>query len=161
MKKQIVFVIAILIVGSCGEVGSSYEQVTAIKTVSQRLNDINKTITEIKNSEDQAALVLEEPLYLEYEYPIRENEYYVVSYRVDDSGCFKIKIDTYFNKQQDAEKVAEAIIKDIQVNSGFGMPQKELNIYLWEKSNRKISIELNIQHIERGMISLTIFKTIS
>lgn len=161
MKKQAIFLIAILNVISCGEVGTSYEQVTAIKTVSQRLNDINKTITEIKNLEDQVALVLEEPFYLEYEYPVRENESYVTKYHFDDSGCFKIKIDTYFNKQGDAEKITEAIIKDLQVNSSFGTPQKEFNLYLWEKSNSKISIELNIQHIERGTISLTIFKTIS
>ena len=161
MKKQMVFVIAILIIISCGETGTSYEQVTAIKTVSQRVKDINKTITEIKNSEDKVALVLEESLYLEYEYPVRENESYVTKYHFDNSGCFKIKIDTYFNKQDDAEKITEAIVKDLQVNSSFGKPQRGFNLYLWKNSGNNISIELNIQHIERGMISLTIFKIIS
>lgn len=99
MKKQVIFLIAILNVISCGEVGTTYEQITAIKTISKRIEDINKTKTELKNSEDMVALISEEPLYLEFEYPVKENESYVIKYRFDDSGCYEIKLDTYFNKQ--------------------------------------------------------------
>lgn len=154
MKKQVIFLIAILNVISCGEVGTTYEQITAIKTISQRIEDINKTKTELKNSEDIVALISEEPLYLEFEYPVKENESYVIKYRFDDSGCYEIKLDTYFNKQDDAQKVLEAIVKDLEVNTTLGIPKKELDFYRWQ--NSKISIEINIQLIERGIISLTI-----
>lgn len=159
MKKQVIFLIAILNVISCGEVGPTYEQITAIKPISQRIDDINKTKAELKNSEDLIALVFEEPLYLEFEYPVRENESYVIKYRFDDSGCYEIKLDTYFNKQDDTQKVLEAIIKDIDVNTTLGAPKKELDFYRWE--NSKMSIEINTQLIERGIISITILNNIS
>lgn len=160
MKKQLFFFIAILLLVSCGDIGTSYELVTAIKTVSKRVNDINKTIPEIKNSEDQLALVIDEPLYLEYEYPMRENESYVVKYRFNASGCFEIKLDTYFNQQNDTRKVFDEIVKDLNVNTTFEETKKGIDFFRWENSNSKTVVELDAQHIERGIISISIFNSI-
>ena len=161
MKKQLYLfiIISTLNIISCNETGTAYEKVSEIKTVSERVHDLHKTIIEIKNIEDEDALVRKEPLYLEYEYPIRENESYVVSYQFDDVGCVKIKLDTYFNKETDAQKVTKAIIKDLEVNTTFNFQKIEIDFYRWEDTKSKISIILNIQHIERGTISLTIFNT--
>ncbi len=162
MKKQVLLLISfsILTIITCNEVGTTYDQLIAIKTVSQRVSDLKKTKIEIKNSEDPIALVREEHQFLEYEYPVRKDESYVIFYRFDDTGCFEIKLDTYLNNQIDAQKVINLIIKDLEVNTTFGLPKKSSNFYRWENLNSEILIELDVQNIKRGHISLNIFSTI-
>ena len=155
--KKLIPIITLFCLFSCGESGNSYEQITLIKTISQRVEDLNKTSFEIKEVEEKAALSKQDNDYLEYEYPVREDEMYVVSYRFDDGGCFEIGLDTYFNQPEDAQSVVDGIIKDLSVNSLFEAPQKDNNIYRWESLNKKVSIELDFQHTERGMIAVTIF----
>ncbi len=136
---------------------SSYEKVEAIKAVSERISDLNKTIPNIKEIEDKAALVREDNYYLEYEYPIKEDESYVISYRFNAQGCFEIGIDTYFNKESDAQKIKRVIIKELAENPNFSDPTLENDFYKWCSLNDVITLELNIQNIERGTVSLSIF----
>jgi hypothetical protein len=161
MKRPILafFSIVFLCVISCGELGSSYEQITSFKTTKQRINNLNKSMKEVKQSEEKAALSREENDYLEYEYPIREDESYVMSYRFDDAGCFEIGLDTYFNKQKEAQNVIDGIIKAINSEGSYGEPEIDNDIYRWEASDNAVRIELDCQNVERGMISLTIFAT--
>lgn len=140
---------------SC-ENGSPVEKIESIKTVSERVNDLKKTISEIKTFEDKDALSREEKLLLEYEYPIRENESYVVSYRFYNNVCIEINVSTYFNNEGDAQKVKKAILKDLKGNSTFSDPAFTNDIYKWISIDSTISMELNTQNIERGTIRLSI-----
>jgi len=142
---------------SCGGDETSYEQITSLKTISQRVADLNKSIIEIKQLEEKAALSKQNNDYLEYEYPIREDEMYVLSYRFDDAGCFEIGLDTYFNQQKEAQNVVNGIITDLSIDKSLKAPSKEINIYRWKSLDEKITIELDFQHTKRGMISITIF----
>lgn len=151
------FVIIILLsLIACGEVGTTYEQVTRLQTTSQRVPALNKTIEEVRELEEFAALSRLEDNYLEYEYPIRENESYVVNYRFDNNRCFRIGVDTYFNKRKDAQNVVNGIVKTLKADPLFGLPIKKHDVYQWESVNNEVSIELDIQHIERGTINLII-----
>ncbi|MCO6499588.1 MAG: hypothetical protein J5I47_04315 [Vicingus serpentipes] len=155
--KKLIPIVTLLCLFSCGESGNSYEQVTSLKTISQRVADLNKSSIEIKELEEKAALSKQDNDYLEYEYPIREDEMYVVSYRFDDAGCFEIGLDTYFNQPEDAQNVVDGITKDLSLNKSFETPSKEKNIYRWMSVDKAVSIELDFQHAERGMISVTLF----
>ena len=150
-------IISLMVFFSCGESGSSYEQVTALKTVSERVQDLNKSTADIKQLEEKAALSKQDDDFLEYEYPVREDEMYVVSYRFDDAGCFEIGIDVYFNEEQEAQNVVDGIIKDISSNTSFNTPEKETSIYRWKTTDSKTLVELDFQHVERGMLAITIF----
>ena len=158
-KQSLIILIAILTIISCGEVGTSYNQITAIKTTTQRIDNLNKSMDDIRQSEEKEALSREENDYLEYEYPIRMDESYIVSYRFDEAGCFEVGLDVYFNEQKEVQLIVDGIIEELNSNGNFGNPQKEINFYRWETSDGAKAIELEIQHIERGMIALTIFAT--
>lgn len=139
---------------SCLEEGSMYDQISVLKTPLQRVSYLNATTIDIKKAEEKAALVRQENNFLEYEYPINEDEAYVVSYRFNEEGCFEIGIDTYFNKEGDAQNVVDGIMHDMAAE--YGEPSRELDFYRWQKEG--ILIELDIQNVERGMIALTIFR---
>ena len=158
-KLNLILIITLLSIISCGEMGSSYDQIIALKTTSQRVYDLDKSMDEIRQSEEKEALSREENDYLEYEYPIRMDESYIVSYRFDEAGCFEVGLDIYFNEQKEVQSVVDGIIEDLGTDEKYGAPQKETDFYRWESSDGAITIELDIQHIERGMIALTIFAT--
>lgn len=157
MKKKILIILVLLVSGlySCIDSDSMYEQVTVLKTPSQRVSDLNKMPLDIKKSEEKAALVRQENDFLEYEYPVQEDEAYIVSYRFDEEGCFEIGFDTYFNKEEEAKNVVNGILSDLKQQ--YGDPKKETDFYRWELDS--LSIELDIQNVERGMIALTYFVT--
>jgi hypothetical protein len=155
MKKQTLILLTLIIItfSACLDSTSMYEQVTVLKTPLQRVLDLNKSDIDIKKSEEKEALVRQENDYLEYEYPIQEDESYVVGFRFDRDGCFEIILDTYFNKQTDAENVITGILEDLKLT--YGQPLKEEEHYFWEKEG--VKIELDKHNVERGMITLTIY----
>ena len=155
-KNFLVFTL-LLCFASCGEVGTAYEQINISYTVSQRISLLNKTVEEVKALENVDALFIERATYLEYEYPIREDESYVISYRFRNGHCFKIGVDTYLNKERGAKNVANGIIQLVESDARFTLSKKEFSTYLWLDKKNKACIELNIQHIERGTINLTIY----
>ncbi len=149
-------VLLLLTLAACGEVGTSYDEVTRLYSVSQRVSSLNKTIEALKEIEENEALSIETHNYLEYEFPIRADESYVINYRFRNNRCFKIGVDTYFNKQKYAQNVVDGIIKRLESDSLFGAPRKDENGYQWRGKKENINIELNIQQIERGTINLSI-----
>lgn len=157
MKKQTLLFLSLIILtlSACLDSNPMYEQITVLKTPLQRISDLNKSDIDIKKSEEKAALVRQENDYLEYEYPIQEDESYVVGFRFDADGCFEIILDTYFNKQNEAENVIAGILENLKPT--YGEPTKETDFYYWEEGGARI--ELDTHNRERGMITLTIFAT--
>ncbi len=128
MKKLLVLTIILTTVFvACDE--ASQNEIANIKPVSKRINDLNKTMDEIKTMEDDAALMREDNYLLEYEYPVRENESYVITYRFKDNKCYEIKLDTYLDKEAYAKKIQQEVMTDMAENSDFS---KTYILFLWK-----------------------------
>lgn len=157
MKSFIVyfsFAIASILVISCGDEGSYYEQISENETVTNRILDLNTTINEIRQKE-KGKILKEGFDFIEYEYPIGNNDSYVVSYSFDDKGCWEIGVDCYFAKKEDALNVVEGFRTEIS-SSEFGTPTNDNNLYRWKNTEESISIELDYQNTDRGILVLTI-----
>ncbi len=126
------------------------------KNIANEISNLHQSKDEIKAQEEKAALVRENDYSLEYEYPIREDEYYVVTYRFGQLGCFEIKLDIYLNKENDAKNISNNIVSKIESNPEFGKAQFENQIYSWRSVSRDINLELKIQNQERGIINFLI-----
>ena len=154
MKKLITILLVAVVFTACDE--ASQNQIANIKTVSQRIEDLGKSVDAIKAMEESEALFKEDEFLLEYEYPIRDNESYVITYRFHNNACNEIKIDTYLNKESHTKKVQAEIMADIANNDEFGRGNIKNDIIKWTSKTRKVKLELNAQSIERGTISLVI-----
>ncbi len=110
---------------SCAGEGNSFEQIPTLETIQQRIPLLNKSMVAVKKTEEKAALTREQDDLLEYEYPIREDESYVVTYRFDDAGCFEIGLDTYLNTQKEAKNVMDGVLKILAEEPSYGEPTKE------------------------------------
>ena len=154
MKKLFLIFILALFVISCDE--ESQNQIAGLRTITQRVEDLNKTKEEIKAIEETAALMKEENSLLEYEYPIRLDESYVTTYRFKNNKCYEIKMDTYLNQVAHAKKVQHEVISYINKNGTFSKTTLKKGIYHWESEDKHVFIDLNIQNIERGIVNLTI-----
>lgn len=135
---------------------ASQNQIANLKTVSERINDLHKTRATIKDMEDDAALMKEDKYLIEYEYPIGEDESYVITYRLKNDKCYEIKIDTYLNKESHTKKVQKEIMADMANNTNFGKTSFKDDIYHWDNSDNSVMVELNTHNIERGTINLLI-----
>lgn len=154
MKNVITIILVALILTACDE--ASQNQIANIKTVTERIEDLGKNAQAIKAIEESAALIKEDEFLLEYEYPIRENESYVITYRFHNNSCNEIKIDTYLNKESHTKKVQAEIMADIANNKQFKRGKIKNDIIKWIDQNEKITLELNTQNIERGTLNLII-----
>ncbi len=157
MKSSLVnisFIIIVLLLVSCGNNGTYYEQISENKTVINRVSDLNKSISEIRKSE-KGKIVKEGIDFLEYEYPIGNNDSYVVSYFFDDKGCYEVSMDCYFAKKDDAEIVKDGFKNEIS-QSVYGTPTEDNGLYRWKNSDESVSIELDYINTDRGMLVLTI-----
>ncbi|MCB0401808.1 MAG: hypothetical protein KDD41_06975 [Flavobacteriales bacterium] len=155
MKKiTTILLLFVVILASCDE--ESQNQIANLKTVSNRIQDLGKSKEDIKAMEDPAALMQEDDYYLEYEYPIRENESYVTTYRFMDDQCFEIKLDTYLDKENYAKKVQQEVMTDMANNKNFGKTSFKEDVFLWTSTDSKTLIQLKTQNIERGTVNLVI-----
>lgn len=154
MKNVITIILVALILTACDE--ASQNQIANIKTVTERIEDLGKNAQAIKAIEESAALIKEDEFLLEYEYPIRENESYVITYRFHNNSCNEIKIDTYLNKESHTKKVQAEIMADIANNKQFKRGKIKNDIIKWTTQNKDITLELNTQNIERGTLNLII-----
>lgn len=155
--KSIILFIALAFVVSCSEPESYFNQLTKVKSVTERVGDLNKNIGEIRNSEKKSALIIEDEKFLEYEYPVGENDSYKASYFFDDAGCFEVGLDTYFSTEEDAKIVKEEIKKAIESDERFEVASDSNNLLEWKSKDGLISIQLDYIGQDKGMISLTIF----
>lgn len=160
MKQLITYstiIILSLFTFSCSE--PVHERIDRINTVKEKLNYLGKTIEEIKAIEDAAALIKEDDYLLEYEYPIRENDTYVLTYRFKSAICYEFNIDAYLEKESHAKKVMKEILIDMANNESFGETSLKNQIYTWISTNSKTLVEFNILNIERGIVNLHVKST--
>jgi len=87
------FIIVLLLVVSCRNESSYYEQISEKKTIISRILDLNKSITEIRKQE-KGKISKEGLDFISYEYPIGDNDSYAISYQFDEKGCFEISFDS-------------------------------------------------------------------
>lgn len=140
---------------SCTGNDSYYRKITKVKTINERLSDLNKSLTEIRKSEKKASLTKEEEDYLEFEYKIGENESYKTTYFFDDSGCYEVGLDTYFTLESTAKEVLNEIKTEIEKDANFGPPTNTNSLYEWNSKDGLITIELDYMNQDKGMIRLT------
>ena len=151
------FFVLILTLVSCAENDSYYNQLTKVKSISERVADLNKSLTEVRKSEKKSALITEDEKFLEYEYPVGENDSYKASYFFDDAGCFEVGLDTYFSLENDAKLVLEEIKIVFENDERFGKATDSNNLLEWTSKDGLISVQLDYLNQDKGMISLTVF----
>lgn len=142
---------------SCSGNGSYYQQLTNVKSISDRIADLNKALPEIRKSEKKSSLIKEEEDYLEFEYPIGENDSYKTTYFFDAAGCYEVGLDTYFSLETDATEVLNEIKSAIEEDTNFGAPTNTNNLYEWNSKDGLVSVELDYLNQDKGMIRLTVF----
>lgn len=142
---------------SCTGNDSYFEQITKVKTINERVLDLNKSLTEVRKSEKKSSLVKEDEDYLEYEYPIGDNDSYKTTYFFDAAGCYEVGLDTYFSLENDAVDVLNEIKAVFESHPDFGTPSNTNSLYEWNSKDGLVSVELDYVNQDRGMISLTIF----
>ncbi len=159
MKKNIglSYSILLLLMISCSGNGSYFEQMSKIKTIQERVSDLNKTLTEIRKSEKKSFLVKEDENYLEFEYPLGDNDSFKATYLFDDAGCYEVGLDTYFASEENTKLVLDEIKAVFQNNPNFGSPKDNDNLYEWSRKDGLVSVELDYQNTSKGMLVLTIF----
>ena len=149
------FVITISILTfACGD--SAEERKDRMNTVKEKLTYLDKSITEIKAIEDPAALMREDKYLLEYEYPIGENESYVITYRFNNNECFEFSLETYLDNKAYANKVVKHIISDMASNEGFKKTLLKNKVYHWESEATNTLVELRTIETNRGVVTLLV-----
>lgn len=142
---------------SCVGSDSYYDQITKVKSISERIADLNKSLTEIRKSEKKSALITEDEKFLEYEYPVGENDSYKATYFFDDAGCFEVGLDTYFSLESDTKLVFDEIKLVFEKDEHFGEATDSNSLLEWSSKDGLISVQLDYINLDKGMISLTVF----
>ncbi len=154
---KITGLVIVIFLLSCSGNDSYYRQLTKVKSISERIADLNKTLPEIRKSEKKSSLIKEEEDYLEFEYPIGENDSYKTTYFFDAAGCYEVGLDTYFSLETDATEVLNEIKTAIETNTNFGVPTNTNSLYEWSSKDGLVSVELDYLNQDKGMIRLTVF----
>jgi len=144
----------LLIVVSCGGIGSYYEQFTKDKPFTSRIKDLNKTIDEVRANE-KGKLIRDDINLLKYVYEIGENDTYQISYQFDEKGCWEVGIDCYFEKEEDAVVLVEGV-KSEMATTIYGSPTEDNYLYRWGETGEPASIEVDYENTSRGLVVLTI-----
>lgn len=157
--KNIALIISLLVIVfvGCNQEKTYYDQLIKGKSITERIVELNKTLTEIRKTEDKSALIKEEDDYLEYEYKIGFEETYSVTYFFDVAGCYEVGLDTYFNNEVDAQLVMEKIKEEIESSDKFKLKTDSNQLLEWSSVDNLASIELDYENLNKGMISFTVF----
>jgi len=145
----------ILLIVSCGGLGSYYEQFTNDKPFINRISDLNKTIEEIRTTE-KGKLIKDDIGLLKYVYEIGKNDTYVVSYLFDEKGCYEIGIDGYFEMENETNNVVSGIKLEME-KSEYEKSSDENYLSRWKNTDGSTSIELDYKDTSRGLFIATIF----
>lgn len=158
MKKlvSIICVLLILFTG-CNSEATYYDELVENKSISERIVELNKSLTQIRKSESKKALIKEEYDYLKYEYKIGKDETYTVTYFFDDIGCWEVALDTYFNEEIDAQLALDKIKEELDNVEELGLAKNTNDLYQWSNKEGLVSVELDYTNVDKGMISLTAF----
>lgn len=159
MMKNITLLILLLLVVfvACNQEKTYYDQLIKNKTIAERVVELNKTLTDIRKTEDKSALIKEEEDYLEFEYKIGNEEIYSITYFFDVAGCYEVGLDTYFNNEADAQLVMEKIKGDIEKTGKFELKTDSNQLYEWSSKDGLSSVELDYENLNKGMVSFTVF----
>lgn len=159
MMKNITLLISILVVVlvGCNQEKTYYDQLIKDKSITERVGELNKTLTEIRKTENKSALIKEEEDYLEYEYKIGFDETYNVTYFFDVAGCYEVGLDTYFSKEVDAQIVMEKIKEEIENSNKFKLKTDANQLIEWSSKDGLSSVELDYENLNKGMVSFTVF----
>ena len=167
MKKRIYFIVlgvfVILSVGLFILNDSSlnsftttyYEQFSHDKPFTSRIDDLNKTIDEIRTIE-KGKIIKDDIDLLKYVYDIGKSDTYIVSYLFDEKGCYEIGIDGYFGLEEDAVTVVTGI-KEEMLTTRYSKGVDDNSLCRWKNSEGSISIELDYKDTSRGLFIATIF----
>jgi hypothetical protein len=145
---------ALALLASCGGKGTYYEQFVSDKNASSRVLDLNKSLEEIRSIE-KGKLIKDDINLLKYVYEIGKNDTYIVSYLFDEKGCWEVGIDTYFEKEEDAQNLVDGIKAEIS-GTDYGAPSEDNNLCRWKSPSESASIELDYVNLGRGLVILTI-----
>jgi len=156
MKKHLIFAFFICLFFNLTSCDEPVLNQIKNKNIANEISNLHQSKDDIKALEDKAALIKETDYSLEYEYPVREDESYVITYRFNDAGCFEIKLDIYLNKEIDAKNISNNIKNKIERNPEYGKAQLKNQIYSWRSVSKDVALELKIQNQERGIINFLI-----
>lgn len=157
--KKITFYLFTLVLFcvSCNTTETYYDEIIKNKTIIERIDELNKSLTDIRKSENKKALIKEEDDYLEYEYKIGEGDSYAITYFFDVAGCFEVGLDTYFTNEIDAQFVTEEIKAAVEADQRFEKAKNTNSLYEWTSKDGATSVELDYLNVSQGMISFTVF----
>jgi hypothetical protein len=147
----------LLILVGCNPDKTYYDELVKSKSITERTLELNKSLTEIRKTEDKSALIKEEEEYLEYEYKIGIDETYSVTYFFDVAGCYEVGLDTYFNNEVDAQLVMGKIKEAIENSAQFKLKTDSNQLYEWSSNDGLASVELDYENLNKGMVSFTVF----
>jgi len=151
-------VLSFMFLFSCTGNDTYYTQLTKVKSIAERVADLNKSLPEVRKSEKKSSLIKEDEDYLEFEYPIGENDSYKATYFFDAAGCYEVGLDTYFSLETDAADVLNEIKSSFESDPNFGPPTNNANsLYEWSSKDGLVSVELDYLNQDKGMIRLTVF----
>lgn len=154
MKKLVYIFILLLIVGCDSATKNYYEQISSDKTFTKRINDINKTIEDVRK-EEKGKLINEGLGRLKYEYEVGKGDRYIITYLFDEKGCYEIGFDGYFAKQEDVVLVLDGFKSEIDLNS-YKLEESD-DLYRYSNSNESLTLELDYVNADKGMALAVIF----
>ena len=159
MMKKITYISSFLLLMfvGCNQEKTYYDHLIKDKSISERITELNKSLTEIRKTEDKSALIKEEDDFLEYEYNIGVDETYSVTYFFDVAGCYEVGLDTYFNNETDAQLVMEKIKEEIETSDKFKLKSDSNQLLEWSSIDGIASVELDYENLDKGMVTFTVF----
>ena len=154
MKKLFVAIVLFMLVLGCDQDKSIYDQFNENKSITERVQDLDKTVVEVRKME-KGKIVGEAIDAFDYEYPFKESGSYIVSYLFDEKGCYEIGIDASFDKQDNAEFLLDKFKEELTVT--YGSPEEGNDLVRWLDKEETFTIELDYADTENGLAIVTIF----
>ena len=157
MKNIILYIslfIISLVMFSCDNHKTYYEQLTNDKAIYNRVNDLNKSIATIRK-EEKGKLINEGLDKLKYEYSIGSSDRYIITYLFDEKGCYEIAFDGYFEKEEDTQNVVDGIKTEMSATN-FATPEEANNLCRWRNPDKSVWVELDYKDASRGILVITI-----
>lgn len=154
MKKLIYITILLLIVSCDSATKSYYEQISSEKSFTERVNDINKTLEEVRK-EESGKLINEGLDRLKYEFEVGKGDRYIVTYLFDEKGCFEIGFDGYFANKEDVLIVLDGFKSEIDLTK-YKL-EESTNLYRYSDKKNSLTLEIDYANADKGMALAVIF----
>ena len=154
MKKLIYISLFLLIVSCESTTKNYYEQVITNKSFSDRIDDINKTIDEIRK-EENGKLINEGLDRLKYEFEVGKGDRYIITYLFDEKGCFEIGFDGYFANKEDVVLVLDGFKSEIDLTK-YKLEESN-NLFRYSDQDNFLTLEIDYENADKGMALAVIF----